>query len=66
MALLEGRNLRAVPPEQALPLIVGIAVAAVSGYVALRIVLRIVRGGDGAAAGGVRNRLWGRRRQRKT
>ena len=44
-AVLKARDLGGLPPEQILPLIAGIAVAGVSGYVALRFLLRIVRAG---------------------
>lgn len=43
--VLQAPDLRAIPGEHILPLIVGMAVAAVSGYAALVLLLRIVRAG---------------------
>ena len=42
-ALLEGRKVTALPHEQMVPLLAGIGVALISGYIALRLLLRIVR-----------------------
>ena len=44
-ALLEARKLRTIPSEHITPMIVGILVAAVSGYLALRFLLRVVNAG---------------------
>jgi len=44
-AVLESRKLSGLPAEQIAPMISGVAVAAVSGYIALRFLLRVVKAG---------------------